>query len=229
MEVRIKIENEKDTTAGKDPAMSEVITVHNLVILDESGSMNSIYRAALSGCNETIGAVRGAQERYANQEHRITFVTFNSYGVKTVLDDVPAADARDLIGEDFRPEGCTPLYDAIGQSVRALERKVGEGDRVLVTVITDGLENSSVEYGEKAVREMTGRLREKGWTFAYIGANQDAGKVARTLNIRSSMTFEATGEGAEEMYRRCRKGHAFFFSELADKGRDLVTCDDLPF
>ena len=227
MEVLIKIKNEKNTTAGNNPGKSEVITVHNLIILDESGSMNIIYREALSGCNETIGSVRAAQERYANQEHRVTFVTFNSFGVKTVLDDVPAAETRELTEEDFSPDGCTPLYDAIGQSVRALERKVGEGDRVLVTVITDGLENASVEYGEQAVREMTGRLRLKGWTFAYIGANQDAGRVARALNIRSSMTFEATGAGAEEMYRRCRKGHESFFSELADKGRDLVSCDDL--
>ena len=31
----------------------EIITVHNMLILDESGSMGSIYHQALTGANET--------------------------------------------------------------------------------------------------------------------------------------------------------------------------------
>ena len=37
-----------------------------------------------------------------------------------------------------------PLYDAMGLSFTALKELVKEGDHVLVTVITDGLENSSM-------------------------------------------------------------------------------------
>ena len=35
--------------------------VYNLIILDKSGSMGSIARAAIAGFNETVGGIRSAQ------------------------------------------------------------------------------------------------------------------------------------------------------------------------
>lgn len=207
----------------------EIITVHNLLILDESGSMQSIYRQALSGCNETIQSVRAADKRHDNQRHRFSLVAFNSTETRTILDDVPIAEIRDLTEEEYLPDACTPLYDAMGRAITALERKVEEGDRVLVTVVTDGEENDSQEYSLEAIRAMTERLRDKGWTFIYMGANQDADAVAAELNIRNKLTFEATVSGTMEMYRRCNKGQNYFFDKLAEMGRSLGTCDDIPF
>ena len=40
---------------------TERTTVHNLMILDESGSMQAIYNAALGGANETIQTIRSAE------------------------------------------------------------------------------------------------------------------------------------------------------------------------
>lgn len=41
--------------------------VYNLIILDKSGSMSSIAKAAISGFNETVGGIRSAQELYREQ------------------------------------------------------------------------------------------------------------------------------------------------------------------
>ena len=207
----------------------DIITVHNLLILDESGSMQSIYRQALSGCNETIQSVRSVDQRHENQNHRFSIVAFNSTETRTILDDVPIAEVRDLAEDDYYPAACTPLYDAMGRAITALERKVKEGDRVLVTVVTDGEENDSQEYSLDIIRTMTERLRGKGWTFIYMGANQDADEVAAQLNIHNKLTFEATVMGTMEMYRRCNKGQNQFFDKLAEMGRDLVSCEDLDF
>lgn len=207
----------------------DIITVHNLLILDESGSMQYIYRQALSGCNETIQSVRAADKRHDNQRHRFSLVAFNSTETRTIQDDVPIAEVRDLTDDDYLPDAYTPLYDAMGRAITALERKVEDGDRVLVTVVTDGLENASQEYSLDAIRAMTERLRDKGWTFIYMGANQDADAVAAELNIRNKLTFEATVTGTIEMYRRCNKGQNYFFDKLAEMGRSLGTCDDIPF
>lgn len=207
----------------------DLITVHNLLILDESGSMQTIYRQALTGCNETIQSVRAADRLHANQSHRFSFVTFNSTGTRTILDDVPIAEVRNLTEADFFPRECTPLYDAMGRAITALERRVKEIDRVLVTVVTDGEENDSNEYSLDAIRAMTERLREKGWTFIYMGANQDADVVAAQLNIYNKLTFEATVTGTMDMYRRCNKGQNYFFDKLAEMGRELGACDDIPF
>ena len=200
-----------------DKSSQESVTIHNLLILDESGSMRSIYHQALSGANETIQSIRAAQESYPGQEHRFSFVTFNtdrSY-VKTVVDDAPIAEVQDLKESDYRPNACTPLFDAMGMSITALERKVKEGDGVLVTVITDGLENASREYSGRAVKEMVSRLREKGWTFVYIGANQDAVEVARELNISNSLNFDATAGGTEAMFCRHRRSKDIYYEKMS--------------
>ena len=192
-------------------------TIHNLLILDESGSMHSIYHQALTGANETIQSIRAAQEQYAEQDHRFTFVTFNTVApnIKTVIDDARIGEVKDLTEADYRPNACTPLYDAMGMSITALEQKVKEGDKVLVTIITDGLENASQEYSGKAVKEMVGRLREKGWTFVYIGANQDAVEVAKGLDIHNSLNFSADAAGTTAMFKRHHRSKDIFYSKIA--------------
>lgn len=177
-------------------------TIHNLIILDESGSMSSIRLQALSGANETFSTIRANQKEYPDQKHMLTFVTFDSHGdkdVRTLIDDQPIDCVKDLTEDDYHPRGCTPLYDAMGMSLSSLEAKCGPDDKVLVTIITDGLENASHEYSGKAIKSIVKLLRDKGWTFAYIGANQDAVEVATELNINNSMNFDATPHGVREM------------------------------
>ena len=220
----------KAKAAGPNDKQDEGrIIVHNLLILDESGSMESIYHPSLSGCNETFQSVRNAQRKYKTQDQRFSFVTFNSNGIKTVMDDLPVGEVRDLTQDDFNPDACTPLYDAIGKTCSALEKKVTEKERVLVTIITDGYENDSTEYSLPAIQAMTERLRAKGWTFIYMGANQNAKDVALTLNIKNSLTFEATVEGTEHMYMRCGRGHREYYDRIAEFGLDAGPCDDLAF
>ena len=205
-----------------------MITIHNLLILDESGSMHSIYNQALSGANETIQSIRAAQAQYTDQDHRFTFVTFNTVApnIKTVIDDAPISEVKDLTEADYSPNACTPLHDAMGMSITALERKVGEGDRVLVTIITDGLENASREYSGKAIKALVGRLREKGWTFVYIGANQDAIEVAKGMDILNSLNFCASEEGARAMFEKQRRSRDVFYSKIMRSKGALRTDED---
>ena len=126
-----------------------ITNIYNLIILDESGSMGSIYEQALGGANETIQTIRAAQTSADDQKQFLTFVTFDSgdrESVRTIIDTKPIEQVKDLTRDDYRPNGCTPLYDAMGRSLTALEQKVTDDDQVLVTIITDGMENSSREY-----------------------------------------------------------------------------------
>jgi len=94
------------------------------------------------------------------------------------------------------------LYDAMGVSITALKGVTKKNDSVLVTIITDGMENSSHEYSGSAIKALVSKQRELGWTFAYIGANQDAVEVARELEIHNALNFDASEEGTMNM------GHA---------------------
>lgn len=176
--------------------------IYHLIILDESGLMTTIKRQAVGGLNETLGGIRSASREKTDQNHFVSIVSFEGdgvKGVKTIRDRVPIEKVENITMEEYHPGACTPLYDAMGVSLTRLESVIGKEDLALVTIITDGMENSSEEWSGKAVKALVGRLREKGWTFAYIGANQDAVEVARELDIRNALNFDATPEGAVEM------------------------------
>lgn len=190
--------------------------VFNLLILDESGSMSSIEKQAVDSVNETLQSVRLAQRKYEDQEHYVSFVTFNSDGIKTVIDRAEALTAEDITSDQFNPAYLTPLYDAIGQSVTELKKSVAETDKVLVTIITDGYENASTEYNKESVKALTDKLGKQGWTFAYIGANQDAVKVSNSLGISNAMNFEATSQGVSIMCRKLGLSRERWFSRVAE-------------
>ena len=178
------------------------MNIYNVIILDESGSMTAIYDQAISGINEVLSGIRKSNEEHPDQQHYVTIVTFEGYGIsglKTRRDRVAIEKVKDFTREDYQPGGGTPLYDAMGKTLNTLESQINEDDRVMVTVITDGYENSSQEYSGRTVKELVNRLRGKGWTFAYIGANQDAVEVARDLNIDNALNFDATPEGTCNM------------------------------
>ena len=191
------------------------MNIYNVIILDESGSMSSIYKHALSGINEVLSGIRRNQEEFSDQQHYATIVTFEGdgmKGVKTRRDRVAIENIEDFSTKDYQPCGCTPLYDAMGKTLTTLEGQIHEEDRVMVTIITDGYENASEEYSGKAVKELVNRLRGKGWTFAYIGANQDAVEVAKDLNINNALNFDATAEGTCKMSIRFRQAGRKFAS-----------------
>ena len=92
-----------------------------------------------------LARIAYAEQKYEEQEYFVSFVTFNSDGIKTVLDRAEALKAEDITSDQFTPACCIPLYDAIGQSVTELKKSVAENDKILVTIITDGYENASRE------------------------------------------------------------------------------------
>lgn len=178
--------------------------IFNLIILDESGSMQSIKKEAVDSVNETVQTIRAAERKNADQEHFVSLVTFND-NVKTVYDCVPAVEVKELTSEDYCPDCCTALYDAMGLSLNVLRPKVTENDRILVTVVTDGYENASKEYDGKAIKALIDELKGKGWVFAYIGANQDVEQVAATISITNTMTFRTTPKDTMDMCVRVNK------------------------
>lgn len=197
------------------------MNIYNLIILDESGSMSDIYDETLKAVNEAFSGIRRNQEEFPEQRHYVSIVTFEGTGmsgVRTRRDRVPVGEIRDFTEKDYRPGGCTPLLDAMGRSLHDLECKTGENDRVFASVITDGYENSSQEYTGKMIKALVSRLRVKGWTFAYIGANQDAVKAASELNIDNALNFDASPIGMDEMssrYTRASRRFACLCSETA--------------
>ncbi len=191
------------------------VKVHNLIILDESGSMMAIYKPALDGVNETLQTIRGAQEEHPEQDHFVTLVTFDTGHFNRIYNDEGALKAVDITEKQYQPNGGTPLYDAMGRSINELRSKVAKEDVVLVTIITDGYENASREYTGKAIKSLVEAMRAEGWVFTYIGANQDVEAVAESMAIKHSMAFSADEESTREMFEKERMARKKFHLKIS--------------
>ena len=190
--------------------------VFNMIIVDESGSMCVIERQALAGINETIETVKKMQQLHPDMEQRISLLTFDS-GHKTFkYDNVKADNVNTLSARDYNPRGGTPLYDAIGISIAKLNAQTSEKDNVLVTIITDGEENSSEEYNLHMVKTLISKMKKQGWTFTLIGTdNLDVEGMAGSMNIDNHLAFTQDEEGTRMMFARENRARMRFNESIS--------------
>ena len=177
-------------------------------ILDESGSMFSLAEDTVGGFNAMLEKQKGEDGRCL-----VTTVFFNSED-RRVHDRIPLAEVPLLTGEDYRPGGCTALYDAMGHTVehiRSIHRYARPEDvpaRTLVIVTTDGMENASRSYTSRKVRSLVREMQEEwGWEFLFLGANMDAIAAAENVGIRRerATTYACDKAGTRLNFKACAK------------------------
>ena len=208
-------------TAKKTP-------IYNLVILDKSGSMEAIRTEAINGYNETLGSIKSTQLKFIDtQEHFVSLAAFCNCGIDMIYDMTTIKDAEKLTREKYDPCCCTPLFDAIGKTVKELKRKTAEieGAAFLVTIITDGYENASKEWDSKSVAKLIDSCKEEGWMFSFIGAGEDVVKVASKISITNTMVWENTSEGTEVMFSTENQARMRFCEDL---DVEICACDCMP-
>ena len=76
-------------------------------------------------------------------------------------------------------------------------------------------ENASIHWSGPQIKSFVEELRHEGWTFTYIGANQDVEAVAGSMGIRNTLAFEETEEGAKRMIAQDRSSRNSFFNKIA--------------
>ena len=199
------------------------IEIYNLVILDESGSMESVKKETISGFNEVVQTIKSSQEEYKDQKNYITLVSFNTMGIKTVLNLVPASELNEINGQNYRPNASTPLLDAIGFSCSRLRHALSEKKdfKVLVTILTDGEENSSREYSYAAIKRLIEELRGEGWVFTFMGANIDVDEMADRISIVNKMSFKSDPEGLKEAFKLENSARMSYHRKIHENRTDL--------
>jgi uncharacterized protein YegL len=199
--------------------MTKKHQVHNLIILDESGSMESIKGSIINGFNEIVQTVKGIDKEFPEQEHFISFITFNSLGLKTIHYKENVQALQPIDEKRFKPEGSTPLYDALGCSFAKLKRDLeNQTDyNVLVTILTDGEENESKEYSGAAIKSIIDELKLNRWTFTYIGADHDVEKFASSLSIENSMVFQKNPKDMEKMFAKEKLARIKYSQKIRSK------------
>lgn len=195
------------------------------LLLDQSGSMGQVFKQTLEGFNTYVDKLK--------ENKNPTFFTltkFNDVSTKPSYVAKPIAKVPKLTNKNYTPQHQTPLYDAIGKTVSALERKISrdklKGD-ILFVVTTDGYENASREYDRKKIAELVKEKTAKGWEFVFMGADIDAwgvssglgfqkGNTLRYASVDTVNTFEHLS-GATQSYS-CNVGgsRGQFFSQPAN-------------
>lgn len=178
-------ETPKDTqeTKEKDTTLPASIKHLDLVlILDKSGSMYGLEKDTIGGYNSML-----KKERALDVDTRVTTVLFNNES--TLLTNRRDIDAvEDMTSKQYTVGGSTALLDALGNTINRISRIDGidnKNHKVIVVVITDGLENASHEYSRATIKKMITDKQEQGWDFLFLGANMDAVTEAGTLGIDS--------------------------------------------
>ncbi len=190
--------------------------VHNLIILDESGSMESIKKTIIQGFNEIVQTVKGIEKEFPEQTHFISLVTFNGIGQKLLHFIDPANKLEQIDDSRYKPNASTPLYDAMGFSITKL-RQVLESQtdyNVLVTILTDGEENASKEYSGNDIKKLIEELKLNRWTFTYIGADHDVEKMASSLSITNTMTFQKNEADMKSMFAKEKSARSKYSAKI---------------
>jgi len=203
--------------------------VYNLVILDKSGSMEDIRKEAIDGYNETLGSIKAAQLKHVDtQEHFVSLAAFCSCGIDMIYDKTPIEQAGKLTKEKYAPCCCTPLFDAIGKSITGLKKDIKEVDdaAVLVTIITDGYENSSKEWTGAGVKTLIEECKEEGWMFSFIGAGENVVNTATTISITNTVVWQKTAAGTKAVFDNEDNARIRFYDKMASSCNYCISSDD---
>lgn len=150
-------------------------------ILDETSSMSSCKQATISGFNEYIKTLGKDGKNIL-----FTLIKFNSAKTQIVHSDESLTKVAQLTEENYQPDFITPLYDAIGKAVNDARDVKG---KVLFVIMTDGEENASKEFNRQSIFDLIEAKKKDGWTFIFLGANQDSWQAGMSLGISKGNTI----------------------------------------
>lgn len=148
-------------------------------LIDESGSMSGVTQETIDGFNSYVNRVKKEKGQY------ITLTTFDSGGIRTPFLLQKAKNMPQIDTRFYQPRGLTPLYDAIGETIKKIDSRLKDFDAydVVLFIQTDGYENASSRYTLQKIKKMIKKRKKRGWTITFLGADLDARAMASDFGI----------------------------------------------
>lgn len=160
--------------------------LHNLILVDESASMQKMRSTVVRSINDTIATIQHNHSANSTkgQQQKISLFSFNGLGTKMHRYNQYADQIEPLSAQEYKPNSTTPLLDCLGSSIGMIRSvQLNNDERVMVTIISDGVENGSKKYCINAIRQLIDCVKGQGWIFNYIGAHEGVANFCKTLNI----------------------------------------------
>ncbi len=205
---------------------------HICMILDRTGSMESIKQDTIGGFNSYIAA-----QKSLPTPATFTLVQFDSQDPFEVIHKFTDIQmVGDLTAQTYMPRASTPLYDAVGRGINDLRAGLGglpealRPKKIVMVIVTDGQENASREFTGAQVRKMIADAKEAGWQFVFLSADESAISDSASLNIDASNAafFKKSTAGSSEMWERVsNRSMAYRASNKLCMRMDEATDDEL--
>jgi hypothetical protein len=203
---------------------TEKRTMHNVILLDASGSMasrgyglpfyttnsttfsyprsrpQSKYEAAIQGINQEIQTLRN------NKDANVLVSVYEFDSVKPNTERItehcfctPVDEVEDTI-KGRGPTGNTPLYQSLAYVIEKFLRSASNEDQVVISIFTDGAHNCPWgKYGSEAeckklIKDVE---RNRNFTITFVGTQEDAEFVTANLgiNLSNTMSYDGTADG----------------------------------
>jgi hypothetical protein len=172
-------------------------------VVDRSGSMESIRDDTIGGINTFL------KDQKADPENVLyTYAQFDNV-YEVVHDTIPISDAPLLDRSTFVPRSMTALLDAMGKTINRVSSYVAaqpdneKPEKIILVIVTDGLENASREFNRGAINELVKAKQDnEGWEIVYLAANQNAIAEARGYGIKTgaAMNYTAGERGVKNAF-----------------------------
>lgn len=143
------------------------------MLVDKSWSMTRIRDEAQDGVNEF------RRKQAALKKAKITMSLYefsdkaqNRAGYWKQYGPMKAAEAPDYLLE---PDGNTALYDAVVRVILDTEAEIKllkkPPTKVVLAIMTDGAENSSIEFNFEATKQQIERKQKDGWEIIFLAGS----------------------------------------------------------
>jgi len=151
-------------------------------LLDRSGSMETCWDDVLGGFNAFV--------KDQDPSATLTLIQFD-HEYKVSYEGLKMSEVKPLTRETYKPRGSTALLDALGHFISSSKNSdpVSTSSTNLVVIFTDGYENASKTYTKAHIKDLIEQKTKDGWTFVYMGANQDAFAEAGSMGIDPAHTM----------------------------------------
>lgn len=203
----------------------EKLQTHIAFCIDESGSVAGIVKPLVEAYNQTVTDIRSAVLD-EGQEASMTALAFGDRVLKHRILYVgqQVQTVEPLDHNSLNPTGMTPLFDSVWRAIKKLE-ELDDGKpstSFVVSVITDGQENQSVDPGvPTTVKEIAKKTATDRWTFTFLVPDGNEDWFSNRFNIpRGNIQGwdTKTARGTKDAFIVSSAAYGEFFKQKSSRG-----------
>jgi uncharacterized protein YegL len=182
---------------GNGEQMTNSNYTHLSLVVDRSASMDIRKKEATNAINNLFD-----EQKKVPGKLTVDLTQFDN-----VIDELfNMKDINEVPKYELVPRGMTALLDAVGKAIVSTGDalfKLPEDERpgkVLVTIVTDGEENSSHDWTLGQIQKLIKQQKEDyDWEFLFLGAD-DSAWLGKDLGIQNTYSYDSNAGGTQAVY-----------------------------